>query len=95
MFKLIGTYILNVLIAIDQLGTTLIGGFPDETLSSYAYRMDQQGKPWGRIWRPSIDWLFSWQKAPGGHCRNAWFRERDQRDLPPELRNLEKDNPHA
>jgi hypothetical protein len=86
VIKLFWTYILHLLIAIDQLVTALVGGFPDETLSSYAYRMDQQHKPWGRFWRPIIDWLFAWQKLPGGHCMNARNSERARLELPPELR---------
>lgn len=79
-------YILNVLLAMDQLGTTLVGGFPDETLSSYAYRMWLQKKPWGIFWKPIIDWLFSWQGHPEGHCRAAWLDEKYNRQQPPELR---------
>ena len=79
-------YLLHILIAIDQLGTTLVGGFPDESLSSYAYRLDTQGKRGGRIFRPVIDWLFAWQKSPGGHCRAAWLEERARSQMPPELR---------
>jgi hypothetical protein len=78
-------YLTNVLIAVDQLGTAIIGGFPDETLSSYAYRMRVQGKPFGRL-ADAIDWLFSWQRAPGGHCRAAWVSERERTQMPPELR---------
>lgn len=80
------TYFLNILIAIDQLGTTLVGGFPDETLSSYAYRMSLKNKPWGRIWRPTIDWLFSWQNYPEGHCKAAYDEERKRLQFPPDLR---------
>ena len=60
------TWIFNVLIAIDQLGTALVGGSPVETMSSYAWRMEREGKPWGRA-RAWIDWLF-WP----GHCEMAY-----------------------
>jgi hypothetical protein len=79
-------YLINILIALDQLVTTLIGGYPDESLSSYAYRMNVQRKPWGRIWRPIIDLLFSWQKIPGGHCLAAYQEERQRYQMPPDLR---------
>ena len=36
----------NLLIAVDQLVNALIGGWPDETLSSRAYRMAADGNPW-------------------------------------------------
>lgn len=75
-------YLLNVLIAIDQLGTAMIGGFPDETLSSYAYRLDIQSKPFGFM-RRVIDRLFWWQP---NHCRSAYLAERARVQLPPELR---------
>lgn len=35
----------NLLIAVDQLVNTLTGGWPDETLSSRAYRMAVDGHP--------------------------------------------------
>ena len=40
-------YILRVLIAADQLVNALIGGNPDETLSSAAYRAEKEGRFWG------------------------------------------------
>ena len=79
-------YLINILIAIDQLVTAILGGFPDETLSSYAYRMHIQNKPWGRIWRPTIDWLFSWQSYPDGHCKQSYDDERARSQLPPDMR---------
>jgi hypothetical protein len=77
-------YLLNILIALDQLATALIGGYPDETLSSYAYRLEAKGRPFGRIFRPFIDWLFAW--GGEGHCRSAYFAEKQRRQLPVDLR---------
>lgn len=37
-------YLLNILIAIYQLINTLIGGYPDETLSASAYLGEREGK---------------------------------------------------
>lgn len=79
-------YILNILVGIDQLFTTLIGGYPDETLSSYAYRLDNKNKLLGQIFRPIIDFLFSWENVQGGHCYNAYLAERKRVNLPPDLR---------
>lgn len=81
-------WFLQLLIAIDQLINVLItplhgGAWADETLSSRAYRMERQGKPWGKIFRPMIDCLFFWEKE---HCRMAFLDERRQRQLPPETR---------
>lgn len=53
------------LIAIDQLGNTLLGGMADETISARVHRND-----WQRAER-FIDWLF---REPG-HCRNAYNSE--------------------
>lgn len=79
-------------IAADQLLNVLCsplqaGAWADETMSSRAYRMDRDGRPWGRLLRPVIDVLFAWQRAEGGHCRRAYERERIRMHLPPELRS--------
>ncbi len=37
-------YLLNVIIGLDQLGNTLTGGNPDETISSRVGRAARQGK---------------------------------------------------
>lgn len=78
----------QLVIAIDQLVNVLItpfhsGAWADESLSSRAYRMDVQGKPWGRIFRPLIDWLFFWDPD---HCQQSFISEREGRQLPPEAR---------
>lgn len=53
---------LQVLIAIDQLFNTFIGGYADETISSYAHRKRLKGKPWlARL----IDALFFWCARQG------------------------------
>lgn len=76
-------YIRNILIALDQLGTTLCGGYPDETLSSYAWRLSVQRKPFGFM-RGVIDAMFFWQND---HCYHAYREEADRRQLPPHFRN--------
>jgi hypothetical protein len=66
----------NVLIAIDQLINTLVGGEPDETLSSAAFRMHEQGKFWG--WTMHlINGLF----FDSAHCANAYLSERNRKHL--------------
>lgn len=76
-------YLLNILIALDQLGTTLIGGWPDETLSSYAHRRYVRGKP-GGFMRNVINALFWWQED---HCLTSYLRELERAQLPRSLRN--------
>ena len=72
-------YILANLIAIDQLANTLLAGSPDETLSARAYRTEQQGKVFGRFFRPLIDGLFFFDPS---HCRNAYNAEFHKLQLP-------------
>ena len=78
------SYFVRVLIALDQLATALLGGWPDETLSSYAWRLEQQGKLAGRIFRPLIDWLFLWEGP--NHCERAAAYERLRLQIHPDLR---------
>lgn len=77
---------LQVLIAIDQLFNTIIGGYADETISSYAHRKRLKGKPWlARL----IDALFFWQP---NHCQQAFQSELDRAHLPPSVREMGKHN---
>ena len=75
------SYAARLLIALDQLGNTLLGGWPDETLSSRAYRWETAGIC--RWPRTVIDALFFWDTD---HCRQSFESERRGRQLPPELR---------
>ena len=71
----------NLLIAIDQLFSALIGYPCDETLSSLAYRWELNGK---RKWvRMLIDTLFFFQKD---HCREAYESELNRAHLPETMR---------
>lgn len=72
----------RILIALDQLVNTLCNGWPDETISSRAWRWELKGK---RSWpRKLIDALFFFDPD---HCRESYESERIGRQLPPELRN--------
>lgn len=72
-----------VLIAVDQLVNAALGGWPDETMSSRAWRWYVSGR---RAWpRAIIDRLFFWEDD---HCFASYTSEREGRQLPPELRNL-------
>jgi len=72
-------YLLNNAIAIDQMFNTLLGGSPDETLSSRAYRTEQQGKVFGRFFRPLIDLIFFFDPM---HCYESYIAESTPRQLP-------------
>lgn len=68
--------ILNLLIAIDQLAwviVTLGNGYPDETISAALWRMEQQGKIAGRVFRPLVDLLF--RPIEKDHCRLSFESE--------------------
>lgn len=73
-------YILNVLIAIDQLINTLIGGYPDETLSASAWIGEQQGKILPKIFRPIIDFIFLIFEKD--HCYKAAMSEKYRTQAP-------------
>jgi len=74
------TYLLNVLIAFDQLINTLIGGYPDETISASAWLGEQQGRIIPKIMRPVIDFLFL--PFESNHCCKAFYAERRRTQLP-------------
>jgi hypothetical protein len=77
------TYLLNNVVALDQQINTLLGGSPDETLSARAYRTEQQGKTFGKFFRPAIDALFFFDHD---HCRNAYNAEFHKLQLPEDYR---------
>ena len=71
----------QILIAIDQLINTLLGGFADETLSSRAYRLElERGHSWAR---KLIDGILSFDKD---HCKESYESEILRRQLPPSMR---------
>lgn len=78
-------YLLQLLIALDQLVCVLFGGWADETVSSYLYRLDVKHKPAGRLLRPLVD---SVARALGQerHCWLSYEAERLRAQSPPELR---------
>ncbi len=70
-------WLLQVLIAIDQLVNALCGGWADESLSARAFRS-------GWYWRRrAINALFFWQDD---HWKAAWVAEVTRRQLPPQYR---------
>lgn len=68
-------YLHHVFIGLSQLVNTLFGGWPDETLSSHLYRLDNDRKLFGEILRPVVDYiafiLFKEQK----HCYLSFLSE--------------------
>ena len=74
----------QILIAIDQLANTVIGGYADETLSARCYRAHRDGKIMGKLFMRPIDLLFFWQGP--GHCKNAYIKEFERKNYPDEYR---------
>lgn len=70
----------QILVALDQLLNTLIGGYADETLSSRSHRRRLRGKG-GCAW--VIDHIFFWQDE---HCKTAYESELERAQLPVEFR---------
>lgn len=81
---MIKRYLIQLLIAIDQLINVLLFGYADETLSSRAWRSYEKGKIFGKIFKPLIDTLFFFQK---NHCYESYLFERRKMQQPPELRD--------
>jgi len=81
----------QVFIAFDQVANALMPplfgtlSFADETLSARCYRAHRDGRILGKLFMPVIDLLFIWQTKE--HCRYAWLKEKERRNLPPEYRN--------
>ena len=76
----------NLFIAFDQLANALLGGWPDETLSSRAWRRDlEDDVSWPR---KLIDAIFFWESD---HCRDSYYSEVERRQCPPELRGRLKE----
>lgn len=70
----------QILIAVDQLFNTLLGGMADETISARAYR-----NKWKRT-VAFIDWVFD----DPAHCKDAYWSEKNRMQSPVEYRaNLE------
>lgn len=70
-----------IFISIDQLINTIFNGWPDETISSRAWRWHIDNK---RSWPYKfIDTIFFWEDK---HCYNSYISEREGKQLPPELR---------
>lgn len=71
----------QVLIALDQLGNALLGGWADESLSAHAWRQHLEGKRnWPYLLIDAI--LF----FDGNHCRTSYESELERTQLPPSMR---------
>lgn len=73
----------NLFCAVDQVVNALFGGWGDETMSSHAYRLHRDKKPFGFL-MVIYNVLFFWQGS--GHCQKAYEHEVEGYNLPPEMR---------
>lgn len=71
-------WIYQNLIAVDQLLNTILLGSADETLSARAYRTEQSGKIFGKIFRPTIDLLLFFDRQ---HCYTSYLAEKERKHL--------------
>lgn len=72
-------YLWNLFIAWDQSINTLLGGDPDETISSRVGRASIAGKRWARLAESMIDHLFMLLGEAPEHCRRSIEVEIDAR----------------
>jgi len=73
----------HILIALDQLANTLLGGWPDETLSSRAWRWHIHGRrSWPRKWIDKVFALF----GDRDHCETSWRNEIDRKHITRSMR---------
>lgn len=57
-----GNYLKNLCVSVDQFFNALSGGDPDETISSRAAKAMMEGKKWGCVLCPALDYI------DPGHC---------------------------
>lgn len=76
-------YFRNVLIGLDQLINTVVGGWPDETLSARCGRLGHR-YPY-KFWKALIDAIFLPFQGPN-HCENAHRKEMTRYHFPPSMR---------
>ena len=74
-------YITNVLIGFDQFINTIFLGFPDETISSRAWRCKDVSSFW-KVMHSLINKLFFFQKD---HCHKAYLSELERKQIQLEI----------
>lgn len=79
-------YLINVLIAVDQLVNTLFGGMPDETISAECFRKSQEK---GHYFYKIIKFMLDISLSPikQDHCEQAYLSEVYRKQLPPQYRH--------
>lgn len=80
-FAQIKYHLAQIGLALTRLGNTLLGGRADESMSSRSFRAEGNGKAWGRLTRPIIDFLAD-LLGDENHCAGAYANERKRPNLP-------------
>jgi hypothetical protein len=77
-------YFHNFFVALSQLVNTIIGGYPDESLSARAWRTSKNGAKAGIAFRYTIDALFYTFTLGKDkhHCLNSYESEILRKHLP-------------
>jgi hypothetical protein len=78
------TYLFNIFVALSQLGNTILGGYPDESMSARAWRTSSHGKWPGVLTKPLIDFVFRVVTLGRDkqHCKDAYESEVSRRQFP-------------
>lgn len=76
-------YMTNLLIGFDQFVNTVLGGWPDETISARAWRRSPAKRRWA-VARQCIDWLALVLFRQHNHCEMACLEEVKRRQGPAE-----------
>jgi len=88
-WRLLKEWGVQIFIGLDQFANTLpppidgTVGYADETLSARCYRAHRDGKIFGRLFMPPIDFVFGLWQGPG-HCKNAYIKEFERKNYPSE-----------
>ena len=63
------------LLKLDLKVARILGAPAPHTLSSYAYRLNQEGKFFGKVFMPLIDeWYGVWIREEPDHCKKDYER---------------------
>lgn len=65
-------YFHNLLVATDQFANTLLGGYPDETLSSHSFRARHTSVFWNCMYH-----VINFIMRDPLHCNKAYLKEID------------------
>lgn len=81
---MIGHWLRQTLVAVDQLANSILGGWADETLSSRLWR--KRERPGWKQARATLDFIAACL-GDKDHCRASYESEVRRLQCPPEMRN--------